>query len=823
MLTFKRVFGAFAVSMLLMNGCGGPEPEPTPPPTPPTPAKVAVSEVSLNKTSVTITEGGTETLTATVSPTDATEKRVNWSSSDASVVSVDGNGMLTAVKVGSATITVSTVDGGKTANCRVTVEAKVIPVTGVSLNAETLEVVEGDVIPLQATVSPEDASEKAVVWSASDMSLVSLESDGLTAIGSGNVTITVTTKDGGKTASCEVTIKPKVIHLERLEISNESLTIRANWSEPIWVSFYPANAEDQTVTWISTDESVAWPRPRPNQPEVCDVQAVNPGEADIIAISNDGGKTAHCKVTVTPIPLKRVSLQMSSMLVYVGQEIQWDVYFDPPEATNKKVTWKVADPSIASVDQNGVIKGLAPGDTKVSIVSEDGGLTSEHDVMVREVTIKVNSIKLDKTTLSMASGTDETLTAILSPSNATNKDVIWLSSDLNVAWVSANGVVSAKNPGTCDITAISSDGRFKATCKVTVGASPSGKVSGVRLGNSEITLNVGGNATLYATISPSTATNMGLTWTSSDPSVAKVDNHGKVTAVKVGSAVITVKTADGGYTDKCTVKVQTQVVHAQKVTLDKTSVTLNVNSKVRLNATISPSNVTNPNLVWKSDNTSVAKVDANGMVTAVGPGTTRIIVSTVDNGSAAICVVTVKRFVGGISISGQNSVSVYSSIHLTATVSPSNASNSEVSWSSSNTAVATVDQSGNVKGIKEGKVTISATARDGGGAVGTFQVTVTKAVTTYLMLSDSYIEVSNTLEMLVGEYLSFGVVPYPREHRPTVTWTCSNNEIVEVQDYMNQQYTRLLYAKKAGTCTITLKAQDSGGAARTFKIVVKQQ
>jgi len=210
-------------------------------------------------------------------------------------------------------------------------------------------------------------------------------------------------------------------------------------------------------------------------------------------------------------------------------------------------------------------------------------------------------------------------------------------------------------------------------------------------------------------------------------------------------------------------------------------------------------------------------------VTAVGPGTARVTAFTEDNGTAAICRVTVRNSVNGISINGPGSVSVYSSIHLEAVVSPSDATEKSVTWSSSNTSIATVDQLGNVKGLKEGKVTITVAAKDGAGAVGSVQISVTKAVTTYLMLADSYIDTGRDLEMLVGEYRSFGVTPYPREHKPEVTWTCSNDDIIEIRDYMNQQYSRLLYAKKAGTCIITLKAMDGGGATRSFKVVVKQQ
>ena len=911
MLTLNRISLAvsiLSVSAALITGCGGSTPEPDPTPTP-APAKVSVTSVSISQSSLTLVEGDSQTLTATVSPSNATDPTVTWQSSG-SVVSVDGNGKVTALKEGSATVTVTTSDGGKTASCKVTVEAKVIPVTGIALDKEALELVEGEefdltvtvepgdatdktfsletsdetVVAIQdgkliaigvgtakitarthdgektatcvvtvtpkeipatgitletetlemveddeyvltVTVEPEDATDKTFSLESSDETVVTIQDGKLVAVGAGTATITAKTNDGEKTATCVVTVAPKVIHLERIEMIPESISIRALRSESIGVRFFPDDAEDKTVTWVSTDESIAWPKPRPNQPYVCDVQAVNPGEVTIIAIAADGGLTARCNVTVTPIPLEGVQLQYSSVRVYVGNTITWEVGYMPTVATNKNVTWKVADPSIASVDQNGVITGLSPGKTIVSIVSEDGGFTSEQELLVEEVTVKISSISLDRTSLSMVAGSEEALLATISPSDATSKEVNWYSSDNTVAWVSNQGIVKAYGVGTCDIVAVyAADVSYRATCKVTVTASPSSKVSGVILSNSALTLNVGGSGTLYAYISPSTATNKDVTWSSSDASVVKVDNRGNVTALKTGSAVITVKTFDGGYTAKCSVKVQTQIVLPQSITLDRSSITLDKGSKIRLTATISPSNVTNPNVSWKSENTSVAKVDASGTVTAVGVGATRIIVSADANGTAATCVVSVKSYVKSISISGSSTVSAYSTIQLKATVSPSDASSS-VTWSSSNSSIATVDQSGNVKGLKEGKVTISAAATDGSGAVGTRQVTVTKAVATYLMLGDSYVETGDDLNMLVGEYRSFSVTVYPREVSPEVTWTCSNTNIVEIRDYQgsNSKYTRLLYAKKAGTCTITLEAKDGGGAKRTFRIVVKDQ
>lgn len=170
---------------------------------------VPVTGVTLNKTSLTIEEGQTSTLVATVAPTNATNKNVTWSSSDSTVASVSSSGVVTAVKKGTATITVTTVDGDKTATCDVTVNEKSvtpIAVTGVSLNKTSLSLKEGDSETLIETVSPENASNKNVTWSSSNTSIVTVNNGVVSAHHEGNATITVTTVDGNKTATCNVTV-----------------------------------------------------------------------------------------------------------------------------------------------------------------------------------------------------------------------------------------------------------------------------------------------------------------------------------------------------------------------------------------------------------------------------------------------------------------------------------------------------------------------------------------------------------------------------------------------------------------------------------------
>ena len=169
-------------------------------------AIVPVESVSLNKTSLELTEGETAQLNATMLPDNATNKKVTWSSNAPGVATVDSSGKVTAVTPGTATITVTTADGGKTATCVVTVTAATVPVTGVTLNKTSTSLYVGDTETLTATVQPSDASNQTVTWSTSDASVATVENGVVRATGRGTATITVTTVDGGFTATCTVTV-----------------------------------------------------------------------------------------------------------------------------------------------------------------------------------------------------------------------------------------------------------------------------------------------------------------------------------------------------------------------------------------------------------------------------------------------------------------------------------------------------------------------------------------------------------------------------------------------------------------------------------------
>ena len=167
---------------------------------------IPVTGVSVTPTAGSVTVGQTLTLTASVAPADATNKAVTWSSSSDSIATVSDEGVVTGVAEGDATITVTTEDGGFTATCNVTVEAATVAVTGVTVSPTSDSITVGETLTLTATVAPENATNKTVTWSTSEATVATVEDGVVTGVSAGNATITVTTEDGGFTATCDVTV-----------------------------------------------------------------------------------------------------------------------------------------------------------------------------------------------------------------------------------------------------------------------------------------------------------------------------------------------------------------------------------------------------------------------------------------------------------------------------------------------------------------------------------------------------------------------------------------------------------------------------------------
>ena len=214
---------------------------------------VSVTNITLSSESISLVEGDSETLTATVSPSNATNKKVIWTSTDGSIASVD-NGRVTALKPGNTTIKAKSDDGGKTATCQVTVKAKVYNVESVSLDKTNITLTEGDSETLTATVYPDNATNKNVSWKSSNTSVATVNNGVVTALKAGTATITVTTEDGGKTATCQVTVNARIYNVESVSLDKTSITLTEGDSETLTATVSPSNATNKNVIWKSSKD-----------------------------------------------------------------------------------------------------------------------------------------------------------------------------------------------------------------------------------------------------------------------------------------------------------------------------------------------------------------------------------------------------------------------------------------------------------------------------------------------------------------------------------------------------------------------------------------
>ena len=506
--------------------------------------------INLDKPELTLNVNESSKYVAILSPyTIANNTSLTWKSSNPDVATVDANGVVTGISEGKATITVRN-SNGLSASSEVTVTNINTPITNVSLNFSDLEIRKDSSQGLRATITPKETTDdKTLTWESSNPEVATVSSTGVvTARRPGNAIITVRTSNG-LTDTCNITV---ISQITSVHLNLTAITLDEGVSQTLRATINPSDTtDDTTLTWLSSNTNVATVDQEGN------VTAVKEGVATI-TVTTVNGRRAECKITV-----------------------------------NKP---------------------------------------SEN--------IPIESVSLDKTTLTLEEQEAETLVATINPSDTTDdKTLTWKSSNPEVATVDNNGKVTAVKEGSATITVTTVNGK-EATCTVTVTKKPV-PIESVSLNKTTLTLEEQQAETLVATINPSDTTDdKTLTWKSSNPEVATVDQEGKVTAVKEGSATITVTTVNVKEAT-CTVTVTKKPVPIESVSLNKTTLTLEEQQAETLVATINPSDTTDDKtLTWKSNNPEVATVDQEGKVTAVKEGTTTITVTTV-NGKEATCTVTV--------------------------------------------------------------------------------------------------------------------------------------------------------------------------------------
>jgi len=470
---------------------------------------VKVTSVSLNKTALTLALGESETLLATIQPSNASNKAVAWQSSNESVATVDGDGKVKAVGDGSAIITVTTKDGSKEAYCNVTVNSAVVNVTGVSLNTASLALEVGQAGALSATVLPDNATNKSVTWSSSNSSIAVVSSSGrVTAIAVGTATIIVTTEDGSKTDQCTVTVSAATTgSINGHEWVDLGLSSGLKWATCNVGASFPEDFGNH-YAWgeVTTKSDYSWTNYKFHasgdsynkykfSKYVIDSNRGTVDNKTILELSDDA---AHANWGGSwRMPTKEEMTELVSDCIWTWTTNSGKSGYQVTSKNNGSSIFLPAAGICYSHLQDEGTKGAYLSSSlqtnsynllayaiifgySFAYLTVDG---YNYGFSVRPVTdegvrVSVTGVTLDRTSIEMIRGNVTTIAASVFPTNATQPNIIWSSSNTSIAKVDCSGTVTAVSSGTATITATTYDGAKTAKCTITVSGSSSGIIHG---------------------------------------------------------------------------------------------------------------------------------------------------------------------------------------------------------------------------------------------------------------------------------------------------------------------------------------------------------
>lgn len=415
----------------------------------------------------------------------------------------------------------------------------------VSLDKETAELFVGKTVALTETISPSDATVKDVTWSSSDENVAVVENGLVTAKAVGTATVTVTTKDGDKTASCAITVKDN-LSAPVVSVSKNGADAAITWKQVANAASYDVFASTDGKTFIKLGNTTALSYTEKNiSLSMHYYKVVAKGSAYYV----DSVDSNVVSINNSAVKVTKVSLNKTSASINKGKTVALTAAVTPSNATNKAVAWSSSNKKVATVNAAGVVKAVGKGTATITAAAVDGsGVKATCRVTVK---IPATKVAMSSAKLYVVKGKSVSLKATMTPSNTTDK-ITWKSGSTKIATVSKTGKIKAKKTGTVTITAKASSGK-KATCKVYV-VSKAAKSKSVKLNKKTASLKAGSALTLKAAMKPAKSTDT-VKWTTSNKKVATVDAFGTVTAKKKGKVTITAKTTSGKKaTCKITVK-----------------------------------------------------------------------------------------------------------------------------------------------------------------------------------------------------------------------------------------------------------------------------
>lgn len=739
-------------------------------------------------------------------PNNATEKDFVWESDDKTVATVDNTGKVTLLKEGVTNI--SCAADKVTAYCRLSVITKpeeVKPLTSIKPDVTELNMIKGNTHTVNLTLEPRDATNSNVTWTSLDEKVAKVDATGkITAVGVGTTNITIeaalANSDGNKAkATVKVNVREK---LQSIAFESKATYINVGGTKQIAIIYKPDENVNKEVTFKSSDTSIF------TVDNKGVIKGVKEGQAVLSCESKELGQSGviTCMVTVTAseIQAKDFSITPAAETIYIGETLQLTKKFNPENATNQTVTWNSSDTSIATVNATGTVKAVKEGKATISAVYTDTKdnkpLIRTSAITVAKAPISVTDFDVKPDTSNIIIGGKFTITPVFKPNDATNKNVEYQSLDEGVIKVNEKGEVTGVGAGDAIIQCQAEDGGFIATCFVHVD-----NAIEFSLSPSTKSIVVGRTFKLKKVTNPADA-KKAATWSTSNSSIATVDSNGKVTAKRLGTCTITCKLTKYNQRAKCKVKVEKL---KSSVGIEKKNIRIGVGQTYRLKNTIKTNDTSKPKLNWKTNNKRIATVNGKGKIKGKRVGKTKIIATTNDGVKArAVCKVRVIRRVSKFSIN-KDYVEIYEgrTKKLKTKLKPANATIKKIKWTSGDSNIVRVRQSGKIRAVSEGNTYVTATTTDGSKKKARCYVKVLKSVpATSIVVAQSKL----TLQRGDSTGLTYKVLPNGTTDK--LKFASDNKRVVTVNKDGR------ITAVGTGDATITILA--SSGVSSTVNINV---
>lgn len=677
----------------------------------------------------------------------------------------------------------------------------------IEVNPISLTIVVGETGPVTARVIDGDGKTDAsrrVFWTTQNAAIATVSQTGVVS-GVATGATQIAASSGGKSTLVPVTVNARPVSQVRL--SPTTATVQAGATTAL-----VANPVDATGTTVP-GRTISWNTSAPAIATVTSqgvVAGIAPGTATISATVDGVAGTAV--VTVTAVPVATVTITPTSGSLVVGQTLQLSAATASATGqtlTGRVVTWTSSASSVASVSSTGLVSAVAAGTATITATSE--GRTATVQITVSAIPVAL--VRVTPSTETIASGQTSQLAAQAfdAAGNVLNRTVSWATDQPNVATVSQTGLVTAVNAGVARITA--SVGSVSGTSTVTVTAVP---VASLTISPNGGSIAVGARLQLTATAKDAagvTLPNRQVTWISGATSIATVTQAGLVTAIGPGSA--TIFAASEGIAAQVNVTVSNIAVAAVRVTPATGS--MQQGQSIQLAATALDANnnvLTGRNVAWSSSNETIASVSSTGRVLGVTPGTATI-TATIDGvtGTGQYSVSQVP--IGAITLAPATAtVLPGATVTLTPSLTgtnglPQSTVGRTIIWSSSNTAIATVNQSGVVTGVAQGNAVITATT-EGVSATSSITVSSTPIATITVTPNPANVQEANAapVALVATARDAGGNILTGR----TFFWS-SDNPLVSVNSSTGA--VTALVGSGGGSATITASAPGAGVGGTT--------